>query len=185
MQPVRYAVGMDLALPDPEAPAFDGYHRDGMLIGVAEQVALVDDYTLFTPINAEMYTDFPLDFEGDALAMAGLGVGNILTGERAKPVLDEAERLGRTGELPGVMAPVLIGPALGAVRSLILPPHSITQMCAVDAKHPLHGVALVPAVDVKKLLQGLTVLDAAAHLMTLIEYCIRTRVVLSVVVPRP
>ena len=172
---------MDLALPDPKAPGFDGYHRDGMLIGIAEQVAFVDDYTLFTPIDAEMLTDFPLDFEGEAIAMAGLGVGNILTGDRAKPILDEADRLERSGTLPGALAPLLIGPAIGAARSLILPPACITQMAAVEPTHPLHGVALVPAIDVKKLLADLTVIDAAAHLMKLVEFCIRTRVVLSVV----
>jgi hypothetical protein len=97
-------------------------------------------------------------------------------------VIAEAEALGRSGELPDALAPLVIGPALGAARTLILPPHCIAQLSTLRGDHPLHGVAYVPATDVKKVLAEATMIEPAAHLARLVDFCMRTRVVISVTV---
>src|SRR5262249_30200129 len=140
----------------------------------------VDDYQLFTTLAPGVHTDCPHDEEqGELVSHAALDFGNILGGERAKPFLDEADHIGRAGELPGAMAPLMLGASLGAERTLILPPHCFTQLVKAPPSYPLHGVALVSAIELRKVFTELTVLDAAAHFLKLVEFCIRTRMVLS------
>jgi hypothetical protein len=178
---IRYALGMDLALPDPAADEPGGWTRESLLAGVVRQVALIDDYELRLVLRFDVSVDCPHDVtEGEMVFMVAEGTGGPIDESRARPIIDEADTLGRSGELPDLLAPLLIGPALGAKRTLILPPHCGAQVSAAPADHPLHRVAYVPAVEVKGLLATISALDEVAHLAKLVDFCIRSRVVLSV-----
>jgi hypothetical protein len=184
MAALRYALGMELALADPTSAEPGGFTRESLLAQVVSQIALVDDYELRLILHSDMPVDCPHDLVGEFVLMVGEGVGGPIAADRADAIITEAEMLGRSGELSEALAPVVIGPALDAERSLILPPHCFVQIAAFPAGHPLEGVALVPAVEVKQLLDKLGALEQTSHLQQLIDFCIRTRVVLSVHTPR-
>jgi hypothetical protein len=179
---IQYALGMELALPDPTQDEPGGYTRESLLAGVVRQVALVDDYELRLLLRWDVSVDCPHSVtEGEMVFMVAEGVGGPIAAQRAATVLAEADALGRSGELGAGLAPLLVGPALGASRTLILPPHCGAQLAAVPEDHPLHGVAYVPAVDLKKLLAEAAVAPELGHLAKLVDFCIRTRVVISAV----
>ncbi len=180
---IRYALGMDLALPDPNAPEPGGFTQESLLAGVVRQVAMLDDYELRLVLRFDVPVDCPHDVtEGEMVFMVAEGMGGPIAAARAAPIIAEADALGRTGELPDALAPLLVGPLLGAKRVLVLPPHALAQLSKARAGDPLHGVAYVPAVEMKKLLAESAVVPELAHLAKLVDVCMRTRVVISAVV---
>ena len=177
---IRYALGMELALLDPTAGAAAGWTRESLLAGVGKQVAL-DEYELRLILRFDVEVDCPHDVtEGEMVFVVGPGIGGPIAEERARPILAEADAIGRSGELPDALAPLLIGPALGAKRTLIFPPYGFAQMSNGDETYPLHGVAYVPAAEVKNRLRDAGDIEEIAHLARLIDFCMRTRVVISV-----
>jgi hypothetical protein len=182
---ICYALGMELALPNSQDAMPGGWTRESLLAHVIPLAAMfyVDEYELRLIMHSDVPIDCPHDVEGEFVLMVTEGRGGPIRAELGDPIIAAANALGHFGELPAVLAPVLIGPALGAERSLILPPDCFTPLraAAFPADHPLHGVALVPAAEVKKLLlDTLSALDEVAHFVKLLDLCIRDRVVLSV-----
>ncbi len=177
---IRYGVGMELALPTPNALDLGIHNRETLLASVVDQVALEDEYELRVILNWDVPVECPHDVgEGEMLFLVGDGVGGPLAPDTAKRVIALADAAGRSGELPEGLGPVFIGPLMDANRMLILPPHCVTQLSNTHTNNPLCGVAYVPASEMKKLLAEVQAHEGLAHLGKLLDLCMQERLVLS------
>src|SRR5687767_9301849 len=105
-QTLRYELGMELALADPTQPEPGGFTRESLLAGVVKQVALLDDYELRLIIHSDVPVDCPHDVEGEMVFIVAPGVGGPLPPAAADPIIDEANTIGRSGELDPALAPI-------------------------------------------------------------------------------
>src|SRR5262249_3166382 len=123
MSTLRYAMGMELALPDPTEDEPGGYTRESLLAAVVKNVADRDDYELRLLLHSDVSVDCPHDVKGEMVFIVAPGVGGPWKPERAAPVIAEADALGRSGELDASRAALVMDPIQGAERALILPNH--------------------------------------------------------------
>lgn len=177
---IRYAVGMELALPTPGAKDLGIHNRETLLASVVSQVALDDEYQLRVLLDWDMPVECPHEVrEGEMLFQVAKGKAGPLAAETAKSLVAQVEAIGRSGELPDALGPVFIGPLMDASRMLIVPPNSVTQLSETHSNNPLCGVAYVSAAEMKKLVDEIEDQADLEQLGKLLDLAIAEHLVLS------
>jgi hypothetical protein len=177
---LRYALGLDLVLPNPEDPRPGGDTREDLLVRIGHYVGGENYGELRVILRFDVPIVCPHDInDGEMLVTVGPGLGGPLPKEKADAVIAEANAIGRSGEISDALATFVMRPALGAKRMLVLPPDFSSLKAMTAEGDPLSGVAYAAAREVKFFIAQANAPELA-HLSELIDFCVRTRVVIAV-----